>query len=173
MEAIFDNATCRLHMDIPPIRSYNQVRVKFLQQFAKVLIFKVLFRAFQKDSESDYDDALEHNTIPTVASASDLNPSTSVKTELIDYSLPTTVPDIENISSVFGKSFPFEDDVKEDSKDESLLKENMEIKIEPNEIQTDDAVKEENESPAESMEQEAELKIESAELQIKNEVDSC
>lgn len=27
VEAIFDDATCRLHSDIPPIRSYNQTRV--------------------------------------------------------------------------------------------------------------------------------------------------
>jgi len=40
VEAIFDDATCRLHMDVPVIRSYSQIR---------------------KDSESDYDDSLEAN----------------------------------------------------------------------------------------------------------------
>ncbi|XP_022911864.1 KAT8 regulatory NSL complex subunit 2 isoform X2 [Onthophagus taurus] len=40
VEAIFDDATCRLHMDIPPIRSYSMVR---------------------KDSESDYEDPLDTN----------------------------------------------------------------------------------------------------------------
>ncbi|KAK9679791.1 putative DNA-binding domain [Popillia japonica] len=42
VEAIFDDLTCRLHMDIPPIRSYNHVR---------------------KDSESDYDDVDHSNSI--------------------------------------------------------------------------------------------------------------
>lgn len=27
VEAIFDDTTCALHIDIPPIRSYNQIRV--------------------------------------------------------------------------------------------------------------------------------------------------
>lgn len=34
----------------------------------------------------------------------------NVKSELIDCSLPMSVPDIDNIPSVFGKSFPFEDE---------------------------------------------------------------
>ncbi|KAK4884168.1 hypothetical protein RN001_000439 [Aquatica leii] len=41
VEAIFDDTTCRLHMDIPEIRSYSNTR---------------------KDSESDYDESLE---VPT------------------------------------------------------------------------------------------------------------
>lgn len=30
VEAVFDNATCRLHMDIPSVRSYTHVRVRFV-----------------------------------------------------------------------------------------------------------------------------------------------
>lgn len=53
IEGIFDNAICRLHLDIPEIRSYANVR---------------------KDSESDYDESLE------ATNPSELAPS--IKTEL-------------------------------------------------------------------------------------------
>ncbi|KAF2902084.1 hypothetical protein ILUMI_04106, partial [Ignelater luminosus] len=64
VEAIFDDATCRLHLDVPPLRSYSQIR---------------------KDSESDYDESLEQG--PSVSShPSVTEPSTSeiqqIKTEI-------------------------------------------------------------------------------------------
>lgn len=91
---------------------------------------------FQKDSESDFDDSTEHQ-LPEVATAAatesvtELNNSSSVKTELIDYSLPEKVPDIEKVQSVFGNSFPFEDDEKDNVKDVSdVIKKEIEIKTE-------------------------------------------
>lgn len=48
----------------------------------------------------------------------------------MDYSLPSSVPDIENIPSVFGKSFPFEDDGKDYEKSSGLIKEEIEIETE-------------------------------------------
>lgn len=57
VEAIFPDATCRLHMDIPPIRSYNQARVSIVIKFQKVQVCMLLY--LQKDSESDYDESLE------------------------------------------------------------------------------------------------------------------
>lgn len=33
VEAIFDDATCRLHLDVPPVRSYSQIRVNLLNNY--------------------------------------------------------------------------------------------------------------------------------------------
>ncbi|XP_023311442.1 KAT8 regulatory NSL complex subunit 2 isoform X2 [Anoplophora glabripennis] len=72
IEAIFDDSMCRLHMDIPPLRSYNQPR---------------------KDSESDPDDSAEAvSHFPLF--------NESVKTELIDYSLSQEIPKMETVPSM-------------------------------------------------------------------------
>ncbi|KAF5300877.1 hypothetical protein FQR65_LT09039 [Abscondita terminalis] len=58
VEAIFDDTTCRLHMDIPEIRSYSNIR---------------------KDSESDYDESLD---VPTNLIIPSLKPDIKdIKTE--------------------------------------------------------------------------------------------
>ncbi|RZC42961.1 KAT8 regulatory NSL complex subunit 2 [Asbolus verrucosus] len=59
VEAIFEDTCCNLHMDIPPIKSYAQLR---------------------KNSESDFDDSFESPENMLMESVSD-----SVKTEIIDY----------------------------------------------------------------------------------------
>lgn len=77
----------------------------------------------QKDSESDYDDSIENtfsSDIATTSSTNEFNHTINVKAELIDYSLPTKIPEIEKIQTVFGKSFPFEDSEKENLSNESV-----------------------------------------------------
>lgn len=74
----------------------------------------------------------------------------NVKTELIDYSLPATVPDIEKIPSVFGKSFPFEDDEKDGVIDGRILKTELDIKTEEEE----QVVQEEEEASMHNVEEE-------------------
>lgn len=109
----------------------------------------------------------EQNPVADPSFTTDLKPSTScVKTELMDYSLPTTVPNIENIPSVFGKSFPFEDDEKEDVKSESPMKQEVEVKMEADESEptAEMEVKKENENSVASVEEikkETELKVQS------------
>lgn len=57
----------------------------------------------QKDSESDYDDSIEVNTssapvsvVPMETAAND-----GVKIEIVEHSLPTSEPKLENITSMF------------------------------------------------------------------------
>ncbi|CAH0550081.1 unnamed protein product [Brassicogethes aeneus] len=72
VEAIFENTMCKLHMDIPVLRSYSQTR---------------------KDSESDMDDSLENTNL---FNESDL--TETVKTEMIDYKQPE-IPKMETVPS--------------------------------------------------------------------------
>lgn len=77
----------------------------------------------QKDSESDYDESMEisnSTTIHTNAVKSD-NFQESVKTEVVDYHLPMSVPRTENIPSMFDKNFMFEDKPKLPDDDYSLV----------------------------------------------------
>lgn len=111
----------------------------------------------------------EQNAVVAPSFATDLKPSTScVKTELMDYSLPTTVPDIENIPSVFGKSFPFEDDENEDIKSENPMKQEMDVKMEAEEKieQTAESEVEKNNENSvtgiDEIEKEGESKVQSA-----------
>ncbi|XP_076268139.1 KAT8 regulatory NSL complex subunit dim gamma-tubulin 1 isoform X2 [Rhynchophorus ferrugineus] len=72
IEAIFDDSTCKLHMEIPPIRSYNQPR---------------------KESESDPDDTLDlppHYAMPT---------TDNIKNEMIDYTLTQELPKMKTLPS--------------------------------------------------------------------------
>ncbi|XP_030765708.1 KAT8 regulatory NSL complex subunit 2 isoform X2 [Sitophilus oryzae] len=82
VEAIFDDSTCKLHVEIPPIRSYHQPRTS---QGTK---------RKRKESESDIDDTLElppHYAMPT---------GETVKTEMLDYSLPQDLPKMETLPSL-------------------------------------------------------------------------
>ncbi|KAJ8960136.1 hypothetical protein NQ318_003855 [Aromia moschata] len=72
IEAIFDDSTCRLHVEVPPLRSYSQPR---------------------KDSESDFEESAEASQYP-------LQFSENVKTELIGYSLPPEIPKMETLPSL-------------------------------------------------------------------------
>lgn len=103
-----------------------------------MLLTLVLFIYLQKDSESDYDESSENPPLLEAATAAAANSSTTelnttptaVKAELIDYSLPAKMPEIEKIQSVFGESFPFEDNMKEDtSSDIVVVKEEVKIEI--------------------------------------------
>ncbi|XP_049817779.1 KAT8 regulatory NSL complex subunit 2-like isoform X2 [Aethina tumida] len=71
VEAIFDDATCKLHMDIPPIRSYSKPR---------------------KDSESDLDDSFDNVSFAPETMC------TNMKTELEDYNLQE-IPKMESLPS--------------------------------------------------------------------------
>ncbi|XP_066142910.1 KAT8 regulatory NSL complex subunit 2-like isoform X1 [Euwallacea fornicatus] len=80
VEAIFDDSTCKLHMDIPLIRSYIQPRTS---QGSKCK---------GKESETDPEDSLD---LPPYA----LPSSDSVKRELMNYSLPA-IPKMEMLPSI-------------------------------------------------------------------------
>ncbi|KAJ8925445.1 hypothetical protein NQ315_009278 [Exocentrus adspersus] len=73
IEAIFDDSMCRLHMDIPLLRSYNQLR---------------------KDSESDLEDTGD------AASHFPLQFNDNVKTEMIGYTLSHDIPKMETVPSM-------------------------------------------------------------------------
>jgi len=83
VEAIFDDATCRLHMDIPPLRSYAQIR---------------------KDSESDYDDTLEASMAVCSSSVTaTTSQNENVKAEVIDFEIETHSLDAYDIKEEFVK----------------------------------------------------------------------
>lgn len=172
-------------MDIPPIRSYNQVRVNYIyiNQYLVRLIIFFCYLFLQKDSESDYDDSMENAhpdgqaALPIeIPSTTESNNESTVKAEHIDYSLPEKVPDIEKVQSVFGNSFPFEDNPNETNEsDDIVIKQEFEIKEE--EFEEKEKIKIE-EDTSEEMEKE-ETKIEEdtskemkKEVQEKNEVET-
>lgn len=103
----------------------------------------VLFICLQKDSESDYDESsenpppLEAATAAATSSSTELNNTpTAVKAELMDYSLPAKIPEIEKIQSVFGESFPFEDNKKEDTSSENaLVKEEVKMEVDEGKLE--------------------------------------
>ncbi|CAH1999792.1 unnamed protein product [Acanthoscelides obtectus] len=71
--AIFEDSTCPLHKDVPPLRSYSQVR---------------------KDSESDMDESGEahmqyHSQF-----------SENIKTEFMNYDIPPDIPKMETLPSM-------------------------------------------------------------------------
>lgn len=74
--AIFDDSACKLHMDIPPLKSYNQVR---------------------KDSESDMDDTGE-SANPTNYSTD--NFTENIKHEFVPYDIPPELPKMETLPSL-------------------------------------------------------------------------
>ncbi|CAG9863610.1 unnamed protein product [Phyllotreta striolata] len=82
--AIFEGALCPLHMEIPPLRSYSQIR---------------------KDSESDADDSLEthmsYNAPPPTHIAE------PIKTEFMNYEIPPDIPKMESLPTML-----FEEDPK-------------------------------------------------------------
>ncbi|XP_048523753.1 KAT8 regulatory NSL complex subunit 2 isoform X2 [Dendroctonus ponderosae] len=80
VEAIFDDSTCKLHMEMPLIRSYSNPRTS---QGSK----------YKGESESEPEDTLDlsaHYTLPS---------NDNVKTEMIDYSLPS-LPKMESLPSI-------------------------------------------------------------------------
>lgn len=49
VEGIFEDATCRLHMEIPPIRSYNQVRVsRHFYYYIYIIILIIIFTLLER-----------------------------------------------------------------------------------------------------------------------------
>lgn len=89
VEAIFDDQTCQLHMDIPQIRSYAHIR---------------------KDSESDYEDSMD------ATNQSNMTFNENVKTEFVNNSNDShaLLPFDNNASDLF---FGINDDVKEETID--------------------------------------------------------
>ncbi|XP_044746265.1 KAT8 regulatory NSL complex subunit 2 [Coccinella septempunctata] len=92
VEAIFDDTTCRLHVDIPVLKSYNQTR---------------------KDSESDYEDPLENNMLPSLLDQSqlDLSAMSNIKSEFSEFA--TQVPKMDSVPSVL-----FEDSANDTNEEE-------------------------------------------------------
>ncbi|XP_060530522.1 KAT8 regulatory NSL complex subunit 2 isoform X2 [Cylas formicarius] len=114
VEAIFDDSTCHLHMDVPPIRSYNQPRNAC---------------SLQKESESDADDTIE---LPPYYA---MPKTENVKSELIDYSLTPELPKMETLPSILfeetTESIPSElsDFSKNFEEDKTLDDEDLEINV--------------------------------------------
>nr|CAH7762241.1 unnamed protein product [Callosobruchus chinensis] len=71
--AIFEDSTCALHKDVPPLRSYSQIR---------------------KDSESDMDESGE--------AQAQYHPqfSDNIKTEFMNYDIPPDIPKMETLPSM-------------------------------------------------------------------------
>lgn len=92
VEAIFDDATCRLHVDIPTIKSYSQTR---------------------KDSESDFEEPIENNTLPSLLEQSqiDLSTMSNMKSEFPEFT--TEVPKMDSVPSIL-----FEDSANDTNEEE-------------------------------------------------------
>ncbi|XP_057668725.1 KAT8 regulatory NSL complex subunit 2 isoform X1 [Diorhabda carinulata] len=87
--AIFEDATCPLHLEMPPLRSYCHVR---------------------KDSESDADETVDnHMNFQPPTHLTD-----NIKTEFIDYSIPPDIPKMESLPTML-----FEESVQDVSEDVS------------------------------------------------------
>lgn len=74
--AIFDDSTCILHMDIPLLKSYNQVR---------------------KDSESDMDDPSESGNTNNYSGD---NFPESINHDFVPYDIPSELPKMETLPSL-------------------------------------------------------------------------
>lgn len=74
--AIFEDSTCQLHMDIPHLKSYNQVR---------------------KDSESDMDDS---GGATNTTNYSTDNFTENIKHEFVPYDIPPELPKMETLPSL-------------------------------------------------------------------------
>nr|XP_023020210.1 uncharacterized protein LOC111508826 [Leptinotarsa decemlineata] len=75
--AVFDDSTCPLHLDIPPLRSYSVLR---------------------KDSESDIEDTSD-------AHLNYSHLSENVKTEFMHYDIPPEIPKMEKLPSMLFEEY--------------------------------------------------------------------
>lgn len=73
---MFDDSTCQLHMDIPPLKSYNHIR---------------------KDSESDLDDT---GDVPNTTNYPTDNFNENIKHEFVPYDIPPELPKMETLPSL-------------------------------------------------------------------------
>ncbi|KAK9873980.1 hypothetical protein WA026_002331 [Henosepilachna vigintioctopunctata] len=117
VEAIFDDSTCKLHADIPSLKSYNQTR---------------------KDSESDYEEPVD-NSLPTILDQTHLHLSSmvNIKSELLEFT--SEVPKMESVPSML-----FEDsanDTNEDEMEIDVFEENLKPKEDNKELIDEEKLK--------------------------------
>jgi KAT8 regulatory NSL complex subunit 2 len=106
VEAIFDDTCCNLHMDIPSIKSYAQLR---------------------KNSESDFDDSFESPESMLMEAVSD-----SVKTEMMDYK--PNLEEMKTLPSVLFEESSMDASVKnEDLDDEKTGDEDVQVDVDDDE----------------------------------------